>query len=293
MPHRRLKHKIDFPALKKAAREGTPGLELSSSGRGPWMQFREPAGCVWKVARIPIRGLPTAMEGVRILHVSDLHLRPFWTRAYDEILARIRQSPPDVILFTGDFINDKYDHRPSLPFVRRFVHGLVARHGVYGILGNHDPDVLAAHVAAAGVRIVTDRQVIAPVGIGNLEIIGLPGPSRYDLDIGFLNCLAARRSGTPRIVLCHYPDLFCATMKLDPDLYLAGHTHGGQVCLPSGRALLTHDSMPRRFAKGIHRIGETWYAVSNGLGFTGLPIRIFCPAEVVEFVLKPDRNEEG
>jgi predicted MPP superfamily phosphohydrolase len=283
-PH--LKHKIDFAALRKATAEGTPGLEISRTGPGPWMQFREPAGCVWTVARIPIRNLASAMEGLRILHLSDLHLRPFWTQAYDQILNKILASPPDIILFTGDFINDKYDHRPSLPFVRRFVSSLAAKHGVYGILGNHDPDVLSAHVAAAGVNIVTDRQIFVPARGGKVEVIGLPGPSRFDLDTDFVNALPPREPGTPRIVLSHYPDLFPATLKLDPDLFLAGHTHGGQVCFPSGWPVITHDRMPRRFAKGIHRIGQTWYAVSNGLGFTGLPIRIFCPAEAVEFVLK-------
>ncbi len=189
-------------------------------------------------------------------------------------------------MFTGDFINDKYDHRPSLPFVRRFIAGLVAKHGMFGILGNHDPDVLLAHVAAAGIRVVTDRQVIVPVRGGQVEIIGLPGPSRYDLDLGFVKALPPREMGRPRIVLCHYPDLFFATDQLDPDLYLAGHTHGGQICLPSGYPIITHDRMPRSLAKGIHRVNSTWYAVSNGLGFTGLPIRLFCPAEAVEFVLR-------
>jgi hypothetical protein len=72
---------------------------------------------------------------------------------------------------------------------------------------------------------------------------------------------------------------------LEPDIYLSGHTHGGQICLPNGVPLLSHDSMPSRFKKGIHRIEHTWFVVSNGFGFTGLPFRVFCPAEVCELTL--------
>ena len=92
----------------------------------------------------------------------------------------------------------------------------------------------------------------------------------------------------PRIVLCHFPDLFPAARHLEPDLYLAGHTHGGQVCLPGGFPLLTHDRVPRRFCKGIHRIDKTWFIVSRGLGFSGPPIRLFCPAEAMELTLVTD-----
>ena len=95
-----------------------------------------------------------------------------------------------------------------------------------------------------------------------------------------------RTPGVPRIILSHYPDLLGAALPLDPDLYLTGHTHGGQICWPNGWALLTHDRLPRRFCKGVHRIGPTWYSVSNGFGFTGISLRVFCPAEVTEFTLR-------
>jgi predicted MPP superfamily phosphohydrolase len=69
---------------------------------------------------------------------------------------------------------------------------------------------------------------------------------------------------------------------LDADFFLAGHTHGGQICLPGGWPLITHDRMPRRYSKGIFRFDGTWYIVSRGFGFAGVPVRINCPAEVAE-----------
>jgi predicted MPP superfamily phosphohydrolase len=70
--------------------------------------------------------------------------------------------------------------------------------------------------------------------------------------------------------------------RVAPDLFLCGHTHGGQVCLPGGRALLTHDKLPKHICKGIFRAGNTWMAISRGFGFAGMPARVFCPSEVIE-----------
>jgi predicted MPP superfamily phosphohydrolase len=71
-----------------------------------------------------------------------------------------------------------------------------------------------------------------------------------------------------------------------PDLYLAGHTHGGQICLPNERALMSHDTFPKRMCKGAHDVEGTCLVVSRGFGFTTIPLRVFCPAEVVEIELR-------
>ena len=90
---------------------------------------------------------------------------------------------------------------------------------------------------------------------------------------------------TVRIVLSHYPDHLLRTRHLHPDLFLCGHTHGGQVCLPGGYPILRHDSSPRRLCTGIHWIERTWMVVNRGFGFSGMPVRLFCPAEVLDLRL--------
>ena len=78
---------------------------------------------------------------------------------------------------------------------------------------------------------------------------------------------------------------------LRADFFLAGHTHGGQICLPGGRPIITHDGMPRGQCKGVFRMDGTWYVVSRGFGFAGIPVRVNCPPEVgeVEMVRAPER----
>lgn len=274
-------YKVGFAGLDEAK----PASELVTT---PLFQIHLPRGFRYRRYEIEVSGLPEPLSGLRILHLTDTHLKPRWGRPYDALLERLAASPPDLILFTGDFIDDKCDHRPTLPVMQRFVRGLVAAAPTYAILGNHDPDILQPYVAELGVTFVSHRRMVVPIRGGWVELIGFPGTMRHQLDRAFLHALPPREVGLPRIILSHYPDLFPAAFPLDPDLYLAGHTHGGQICLPTGEPIVTHDRMPKRFAKGLHQIGHTWYHVSHGFGFTGLPFRVFCPAEAVELVMKSE-----
>jgi len=97
------------------------------------------------------------------------------------------------------------------------------------------------------------------------------------------------RLGDParlRVVMQHYPDQIRRTQDLKPDIVLAGHTHGGQVCLPGGFPIIKHDSLPRLYTSGVHRYGDVWLIVGRGFGFSTLPVRAFCPPQVVEIVLQ-------
>jgi predicted MPP superfamily phosphohydrolase len=280
------RYKLDAGFLRGAT--AVAGDDQASSRR-LWLQWRGQGDFTYKTLRLPIRHLPAAQSGLRLLHLSDFHLTALWDRAYQKLIDRTKADPPDLILFTGDFIDHKWDYRSSLPTLRQLVGSLKSVHGHYAILGNHDPDILLPYVARLGVRVLGQERVIASTDRGEVELIGLPGGDRRDLDRQFLRALPARVNGLPRIVLSHFPDLLAVTGNLDADLYLSGHTHGGQICLPNGWPPLTHDRMPRQLAKGTWKIGATWYSVSAGLGYASLlPMRVFCPAEVTEIVLNSE-----
>ena len=86
--------------------------------------------------------------------------------------------------------------------------------------------------------------------------------------------------------MSHYPEHIRRTRHLEPDLFLAGHTHGGQVCLPGGHPDHHPQQAPPPLLRGVHRVDGTWLVVNHGLGFSGLPLRVLCPAEVVELTLQ-------
>jgi predicted MPP superfamily phosphohydrolase len=257
--------------------------EVTRSRRGPWFMFRGPQGFEWTQIRAPIPGLPPELQGFRFVHLSDLHTRSYWSRGYDQLIQKMEQSPPDLLLITGDFINDLHEYRPGLRTLKRLLPKLKSRLGTFGILGNHDVDLIVPDLKDMGVTMLDSRRAVLESGGGaKVELIGLGGIARDELDAQFIAAQPPKPPQTLRIVLSHFPDHYERTKPLAADFFLAGHTHGGQICLPGGWPLITHDKMPRKFSKGIFRFDPTWYIVSRGLGFASVPVRINCPAEVAE-----------
>src|SRR5205814_2608500 len=197
-----------------------------------------------------------------------------------------RQNQPDFIVSTGDFLEWKLLSPCAVENAARFMRSLHSRLGTFAIAGNHDTDLLAARAATWNLELLDRRRVTLRSPDAAIELIGLPGVNRFDLDDSFLLSIPPPQPRVPRIVLSHFPDHIKRIAMLRTDLVLAGHTHGGQCCLPGGVPILTHDSLPRRYAKGIHRLNGTWLIVARGLGFASLPMRVFCSSEVVEVALE-------
>jgi predicted MPP superfamily phosphohydrolase len=259
-----------------------------SKSREPWIQFRGPSAFAWRRRTLGVRDLPDELEGLRVLHVSDLHTRHYWPAAYDILLERIAIDPPDLLLVTGDFVESKRDHTPALPHVKRLIAGFRARLGCFGTLGNHDLYHFAPQLDHTNVSLLEGARQLLHRGNAAIELIGLPGVHRDDYDETFVRTLPPRASRTLRIVMSHFPEHLTRTRGLDPDLFLTGHTHGGQVCLPGGVPIITHCHLPRPLRRGVHRIGRTWHVVNHGIGYSGLPLRTFCASEVLELTLKSE-----
>ncbi len=232
-----------------------------------------------------IAQLPKDLLGLKLLHLSDCHFRNRWEPGFDQLAADIRELSPDMIFYTGDWVEDKFDFRGGFSVLRRFVEQLPPRLGIFSVLGNHDGDLLAPRLADLGVHVLVGEMRRLACAEGSLEVIGLPGVSRDDLTSDLLDSFPLRPHGAVRIVLSHFPDAIRRATSLQPHLFLAGHTHGGQVCLPGGTAMLTHDTLPKSLAAGLHRHEDTLLHISRGVGTSGLKLRAFCPPEMTLFEL--------
>ncbi len=250
--------------------------------RGPWFQYHDVAGFEWNTFETRIAHLPVELEGFRIVQLSDLHCMPHWQTAYDELIDRLKVDPPDLLVLTGDITDQIRTPSRCLPTARRLINQLHAHRGVIGIFGNHDFFVKPAAYADTPLRLIDGKRILISARGKTLEVIAPPGPRREDYIRGFENTLPEKQPGVPRIILSHYPDHIRRMKGLQPDLFLSGHTHGGQACLPGGIAILRHDSLPLNLLAGAHRLHGSWFFVSRGFGFSTLPFRLFCPAEVVE-----------
>jgi predicted MPP superfamily phosphohydrolase len=223
---------------------------------------------------LPIENLPAALDGYRIVHLTDWHVLPTPAPADMKMLDALAADPPDLILITGDYVDDRHDPTPALSTLRRHLARLPAP--AYGIWGNHDV-ALTADVLG-DVKLIDGQIARLTVDDATLELIGLPGQCRTDSARPLLQQLWPNDADV-RIVLSHYPDNLRRLGPLGADLWLAGHTHGGQVCLPGGRPILMHDTLGRPHHQGLHRLHNTWLLVGRGLGCSTHLIRTFCPSE--------------
>jgi predicted MPP superfamily phosphohydrolase len=295
---------------------------LSRRPVNPWINLHSPTPCQWNRVELPIRDLPSALIGLRLIHISDPHFRAVWSEGWSSIIRQINAAQADLILMTGDFVDSKTNAGPALRCVKRFFSSLQCRLGKYAIFGNHDHDLLyriAQQAAEQGLifpepwprrradadheptgtpipprlpalsffghQLLDDRRELLTYQGASIELIGLRGTSRADFNYEFLQSLPLKPSASVRIILSHHPDSIRHLQSLNADIILSGHTHGGQICLPGPRAIISHDTLPKSQASGIHRFGDSWLVISRGLGFSSLPIRLFCPPEITELTL--------
>jgi uncharacterized protein len=267
-----------------------PRAHLHRPRKGRWFQIFKPFDFEWNHAKLEIPNLPPQLVGLRIIHLTDLHVRGPWHDAYDRLLERIAAANADLLLFTGDFVDNKRNHTPALPSMRRLADGFHAKHGCYAILGNHDRMHFLPRLLETPLHAICGERRTIDIKGATVELIGLPGSIRKELPSAFAASMPpppVAGDNTVRIVLSHFPDHLPRTAPLNPHIFLAGHTHGGQCCLPGGIPIIKHDSLPRRLCTGIHRVRDTWLVVGRGFGATTLPLRIFCPPEVIEIELAP------
>lgn len=239
--------------------------------------------------------LPPASEPLRILHISDLHIERLSVRE-DQLLIHIRQSTPDLILITGDFVNLSFNVDPiTHEQVRSLLSELSAPFGVYAVLGSPPVDLhdtIPFLFEGLPVRLLRNEVArIELTGDRCLSLIGLDCHHDLVRDQAALDlALKDNPSNCPRVLLFHSPELMPQAIERGIDLYVCGHTHGGQVRLPVIGPVLTSSRLGRRYAMGHYHERQTDLYISRGVGFEGLGaprVRLFCPPEITLVTLGP------
>lgn len=236
---------------------------------------------------IVLAGARALPEPLRVGFAADLHAGPMTDpRLLKGVIARLIAARPHVIVLGGDFVSL---HQRDVEPLCRLLKPLRPPLGVFAVLGNHDIYRDAAHVTAAlrgiGVRVLRNSSEPLRAPFDGVTISGLDDPVLGEPD--------AAATFTPitgvRITLMHSPEGIHLLRGVDHAVVLTGHTHGGQVRLPNGTALLTPPGC-RRWKSGTFAVAGVagGMIVSRGVGCSGLPIRVSCDPEVHLCVIRAE-----
>lgn len=235
--------------------------------------------------QVPLKNLAAALEGFRLVQMSDFHLYPN-TRLelVQRAVAKANDLKPDLVVLTGDYVQERAD---AIFELAPALAALNARYGVFASLGNHDiwtnVAIVCTGLKEAGLPILINQGVSLDVGGATLYLAGLDDGWVGSLDLSA--ALSHRPAAAPTILLAHEPDqadTFARDGRIG--LQLSGHSHGGQVRLP-GRGALVLPYLGQKYDQGLYQVGEMWLYTTRGVGVGSVPLRLNCPPEITEITL--------
>jgi uncharacterized protein len=241
--------------------------------------------------RIP--GLPANLDGLRIAHLSDIHVGRYTRRGtLPKIIEATNQIKADLVLYTGDLIDlSLADLDSGIDTLKQ----IDPRFGFAMIEGNHDlienADEFDRRTKAAGLPLLVDETTTFSVRGERIQILGsrwgvATGDRRRAGDAAFAESVQRlvpqRHPDAFPILLAHHPHTFDAAAAAGLPLTLSGHTHGGQLMLSDN---IGFGPLMFRYWSGVYRKGANQLLVNNGVG-NWFPLRANAPAEIIDLTLR-------
>jgi predicted MPP superfamily phosphohydrolase len=247
-----------------------------------WIEFNE--------LEVRLARLPAELDGFTIVHLADFHLGTFSLngRTLDRAVTWAVEQDPDLVVLTGDLLS----RQRGDSHLRTAIGRLRARHGVFAVLGNHDVDATrdpfstptdASAVSEAGAVLLGDASAEIQVDGRRVQIVG--GDPRRGWKTRRLERLADPAADL-RVLLFHFPDVVEWLPPGAFDLVLAGHLHGGQICLPTPGGKVRLEHLRSRHWEGLHETPAGMLHVSRGVGTSFVPFRFLARPEVTKLVLR-------
>lgn len=222
--------------------------------------------------------LPEKFNGFTILLLADLHLDGLGGLE-DMILNTLNNRTFDLCLLTGDYRTRLHGpNRDILSQLKYLIEGINSQEGFIGVLGNHDDCHMVNPLEQMGIHILINSSCLIHRGNEQIRIIGTDDVHYYYTDQA-LHALEYADKGFS-IAMVHSPELYDFASKMGVDLYLCGHTHGGQVCLPGGIPIFKHLDRGHRYYRGEWVYQGMKGITSSGVGTSGIPVRFNSRSEI-------------
>lgn len=223
--------------------------------------------------------LPKEFDGYRILFLTDLHLDGL-EGLTERLIDLVSNTDVDLCLVGGDLRMKLYGPiAPSVRELRKVASHVKAASGILGVLGNHDCIEMIPDMEEAGVIMLVNEAWPIERGQGRIWVAGVDDPHYYKLDDASCACRDIPDKEFT-ILLAHSPEAYKRASYEKTDLYLCGHTHGGQICLVKKRPIISNSRAPRQTAVGKWRYKDMIGYTSSGVGASSIPVRFNCPGEV-------------
>ena len=233
--------------------------------------------------RITLPTLPESFDGYRIIHLSDPHFDAL-PGLEERIFERLAGKACDAFVITGDFA-DRHGAPPRdvIKPMDRVREAIQPTDGTFAILGNHDSWGHVEVLESIGMTVLVNESLVLRRGADKLVFTGTDDPSYF-----FTEAAPAALMAAPdgfKIALVHSADMADVAAESGHALYLAGHTHGGQICLPNGRPLYIDLKRFVEYGQGIWFHDDMVGLTNVGAGASMLPYRFFSKGEVVLLTL--------
>ena len=228
--------------------------------------------------KIGFLNLPDSFNGYKILHLTDLHLDS--TKGVeDAIIKKIENLEYDLCVMTGDYRNRTHGNfKQILLPMEKLVKTINSKDGILAVLGNHDTYQLVNYMEEMGIRVLTNETVTIYRKGEHIAVTGIDDPSNYYTEQ--ITAALEEKTLDFKIVLAHSPEIYDTAADNGYSLYLCGHTHGGQICLPGGIPVFTHLRTGRSYCKGAWSYAGMKGYTSSGCGTSGIPVRFNCHSEI-------------
>lgn len=222
-----------------------------------------------------------ALKGIKILFVSDFHIKPNQEKRLNKVVNIINAQQPDIILSGGDFVYG-HNEKMTMPIsdIVEQLKNVKTKYGFYTVLGNHDWWVNGENITevltANGIKVLANNNLRINLKGRNIYIAGVEDKTTRTPDI----YKALNGTENPVILLSHSPDVFPKVPE-KVNLTLAGHLHGGQVRLPLLGAIIVPSSYGNKYSQGLIEENGKKMLVTKGIGNSILPVRFNCTPEIV------------
>lgn len=228
--------------------------------------------------------LPISFDGYTIMHLSDLHIDKLH-EVETAIINSVKNISCDICVITGDYREGIFSNDNGLyTSLGNIFKNINSNDGILATMGNHDTHEMIKPLENAGLQMLLNETLDIVKGNEKISFTGVDDPHfYYSQDIEN----AIKSSTNPfKILLVHTSEVYKIAYKYNYQLYLCGHTHGGQICKANGNAIITNVRSGKKYNKGLWKYKDMHGYTLRGTGVCAISVRINSFSEIALITLR-------